>query len=167
MGRDRLWRCALDDPGLADENSTLHRIPLSLAAANLLKDSHGFKTGAFVFPGQRAEKPLSGMALEMLMRRMGVTNAVPHGFRSSFRDWAGDTTDFPRELAEAALSHVVGDAVEQAYRRGDALAKRRDLMNAWASFVEGRGSADNGARAHGEEVEGSGPPHSGTRKSQQ
>jgi len=61
---------------------------------------------------------------------------VPHGFRSSFRDWAGDRTIYPRELAEAALAHIVGDAVEQAYRRGDALEKRRDLMESWSVFID-------------------------------
>jgi integrase len=76
------------------------------------------------------------MALEMLLRRLGVTAATPHGFRSSFRDWAGNETSFPREVAEAALAHAVGDQTEQAYRRGDALAKRRSLMEAWAAYCE-------------------------------
>jgi integrase len=67
---------------------------------------------------------------------MGETGFVPHGFRSSFRDWAGERTHFPRELAEAALAHVVGDETERAYRRGDALEKRRELMEAWAAFCE-------------------------------
>jgi len=61
-----------------------------------------------------------------------------HGFRSAFRDWAGECTDFPREVAEAALAHLVGDAVERAYRRGDALEKRRKLMDAWAGFLDQR-----------------------------
>lgn len=72
--------------------------------------------------------------MEMLLRRMKVDVTV-HGFRSSFRDWVGDRTTFPRELAEAALAHKIGDAVEQAYRRSDALAKRKKLMKAWADFV--------------------------------
>ena len=72
--------------------------------------------------------------MEMVLRRMGVTDATVHGFRSSFRDWAGDQTSFPREVAEAALSHAVGDETELAYRRNDALAKRRKLMDAWARF---------------------------------
>ena len=66
-----------------------------------------------------------------------------HGFRSSFRDWAGNETHFPRELAEAALAHVVGDKAEQAYRRSDALEKRRALMEAWAQCCEPREAADN------------------------
>lgn len=74
------------------------------------------------------------MALTALLRRLEV-NATAHGFRSTFRDWAGDTTSFPREVAEAALAHAVGDATELAYRRGDALEKRRELMDAWDVFV--------------------------------
>jgi integrase len=75
------------------------------------------------------------MALTMLMRRMGEGRFKVHGFRSTFRDWAGDKTNHPREIAEAALSHVVGDAVEQAYRRGNALERRRSLMDDWAAFT--------------------------------
>jgi len=73
------------------------------------------------------------MALEMVLRRMKV-DATVHGFRSAFRDWTGERTAFPREIAEAALAHLVGDEVERAYRRGDALDKRRGLMEAWTSF---------------------------------
>ena len=76
------------------------------------------------------------MALDMLLRRMDVDVTV-HGFRSSFRDWAREETSFPREVAEAALAHTVGNAIERAYRRGDALEKRRRLMDAWAEFVGG------------------------------
>jgi integrase len=75
------------------------------------------------------------MALVMLMRRMGVDQYTVHGFRSSFRDWAGDATQFPRELAEQALAHRVGDETERAYRRSDALGRRRQLMEAWSDFV--------------------------------
>ena len=70
------------------------------------------------------------------LRRAGSENATVHGFRSAFRDWAGNETHFPREVAEAALAHVVGDKAEQAYRRCDALEKRRALMAAWASYIE-------------------------------
>ena len=81
------------------------------------------------------------MALEMVLRRAKINTTV-HGFRSAFRDWTGEQTNFPRELAEAALAHLVGDEVERAYRRRDALEKRRVLMNAWASFC---GSSPGGA----------------------
>jgi integrase len=87
-----------------------------------------------LFPGAKAGRPMSGMAMLMLLRRLKV-DAVPHGFRSSFRDWVGEETDFAGEIAEAALAHVVGDATERAYRRGDALERRRRLMNAWATFA--------------------------------
>ena len=108
-----------------------HRIPLSDHAIAILQEMETAKTGDYVFPGQRPGRPLSGMAFEMLLRRIG-SPFTTHGFRSSFRDWAGNETTFPRELAEYALSHVIGDKAEQAYRRSDALERRRELMDAWA-----------------------------------
>jgi integrase len=113
-----------------------HRIPLSDRALAILEKLAQAKTGEFVFPGQRVGKSLSGMAMEMCLRRMNLDAVTVHGFRSAFRDWAGNETHFPREVAEAALAHVVGDKAEQAYRRGDALEKRRGLMAAWASYCE-------------------------------
>lgn len=117
-----------------------HRVPLSARALAILERLAAARTGEFVFPGQRHGKPLSGMALEMVLRRMKADVTV-HGFRSSFRDWCGEETHFPREVAEAALAHVAGDATERAYRRGDALEKRRALMEAWADYLEGKGAA--------------------------
>jgi integrase len=76
------------------------------------------------------------MAMEMVLRRMKLDGVTVHGFRSAFRDWAGNETHFPREIAEAALAHVVGDKAEQAYRRADALEKRRELMTSWAVYCE-------------------------------
>ena len=90
--------------------------------------------------GRKEERPLSNMSMEMILRRMKIENATMHGFRSSFRDWVGNETDFQREVAEAALAHVVGDAVEQSYRRGDALEKRRALMDAWGEYCERTGT---------------------------
>ncbi len=114
-----------------------HRAPLSDAAMTILKAIAPLQPegdgSAFLFPGQRPNRPLSAMAMEMLLRRQGKDITV-HGFRSSFRDWAAEETSYPREVAEAALAHVVGDATERAYRRGDALEKRRALMEAWASY---------------------------------
>jgi integrase len=75
------------------------------------------------------------MSMAMLLRRMEVAGATVHGFRSSFRDWAGEVTTYPREVAEAALAHAVGSEVERAYRRGDALDKRREMMAEWAGFL--------------------------------
>jgi integrase len=103
----------------------------------------GDADNAFVFPGGKAGKPLSNMAFLMLLRRMGRNDLTAHGFRSSFRDWASERTGFPREVAEMALAHAVGDKVEQAYRRGDLFEKRRRLMEAWAKFCEQPSAARN------------------------
>jgi len=113
-----------------------HRVPLNGRAIEIVKGMGEAKVSEFLFPGQRSGRPLSVMALEMVLRRMSVENTTVHGFRSAFRDWAGNETHFPRELAEHALAHVIGDKAEQAYRRSDALEKRRALMAAWAHFCE-------------------------------
>jgi integrase len=110
-----------------------HRVPLSKRAIAILEGQRAIQpSGASVFQG-RSKRKLSvtalGRPIELLSP--GVTL---HGFRSSFRDWCGEHTNFPREVAEAALAHRMGDAVEQAYRRGDALEKRRKLMEAWAEY---------------------------------
>ena len=122
-------------PATRMKASRQHRIPLSEAAMAVLERVGAAKVCDLVFPG-RGGRPLSNMAMEMLLRRMDV-NFTVHGFRSSFRDWAGNETDFSREVAEAALAHVVGDKAEQAYRRGDALDKRRQLMQSWANYCAG------------------------------
>lgn len=109
-----------------------HRVPLSPIALKLLKALPS--NAEHVFPGKVDAKPMSNIAMEMCLRRLGQDHYTVHGFRSSFRDWAGETTNFPREVAEMALAHQVGSAVERAYRRGDSFAKRRELMNAWAKF---------------------------------
>ena len=111
-----------------------HVVPLSPQVLTILEKAKGFKVSEFVFPGARRGRPLSNMSMNMLMRRMGVENTTVHGFRSSFRDWCGDKTDFSREVAEAALSHKIGNKVEQAYRRRSALEKRTQLMNDWSLF---------------------------------
>jgi integrase len=112
-----------------------HRVPLPTRAVEVLRQMEQNRLSKFVFPGMRSGRPLSVMALEMVLRRMKADVTV-HGFRSAFRDWAGERTHFPREVAEAALAHLVGDAVERAYRRGDALEKRRLLMDAWDEYCE-------------------------------
>jgi integrase len=117
-----------------------HRVPLSDRAVEVLRGMEQVRVSDFVFPGIRHGRPLSVMALEMVLRRM-KQDATVHGFRSGFRDWTGERTSFPREIAEAALAHLVGDAVERAYRRGDALEKRRRLMAAWASYLAGASNA--------------------------
>lgn len=111
-----------------------HRVPLSEKALAIVSSLHQNRTSEFVFPG-RGKKPMSNMALAMLLRDM-VDNVTVHGFRSAFRDWCGEVTHFPRDVAEAALAHRVGDSTEAAYRRGDALEKRRTMMAAWAAHCE-------------------------------
>jgi integrase len=115
-----------------------HRVPLSARALAILQEmqaaSHSDNPDAFVFPGPKPGKPLSNMAFLMLLRRMGQANLTVHGFRSSFRDWAAERTNFPSEVAEMALAHAVGSKVEAAYRRGDLFEKRRRLMQQWATY---------------------------------
>jgi len=113
-----------------------HRVPLSTRAQELLKTLQPVDSDAsgFVFPGLRLGKPLSNMAFLMLLRRIGLAEVTAHGFRSTFRDWVSEQTNFPTELAERALAHVVGDKTEAAYARGDLFQRRKDLMAAWATF---------------------------------
>lgn len=110
-----------------------HRVPLSTAARNVLENLAGTASD-YVFPGQRPGRPLSNMALLMTLKGMGRPDLTTHGFRSTFRDWTAEQTDYPREVAEAALAHAIGDAVEAAYRRGDLFEKRRDLMESWSQY---------------------------------
>jgi integrase len=117
-----------------------HRVPLSSRAMAIAGRMAELRSGDLVFPGQRRGRPVSGMTLARLCSGGGASR---HGFRSAFRDWAGEETSFPRELAEQALAHATGGAVELAYRRGDALEKRRALMEAWASFCEPKAAASN------------------------
>jgi len=126
-------------PPARTKSAREHRVPLSDRAVAILREMDAARDGEYVFPGQRPGRPLSGMAFEMLLRRIGSPYTA-HGFRSAFRDWAGNETHFPRELAEHALAHVIGDKAEQAYRRSDALARRRELMDAWARHCEGEAS---------------------------
>ena len=117
-----------------------HTVPLSNQAVEVLRSLLDTRISDFIFLGMKQKRPLSPMAMEMLLRRMKIGEATVHGFRSSFRDWCGDETTFPREVAEAALAHKVGSNVERAYRRRDALAKRRQLMQAWADYCSGASS---------------------------
>jgi integrase len=114
----------------------IHRVPLSDRAVEIVTKLAEANVSDYVFPGAKAGKPLNGMVMTLLLRRMGRGSITTHGFRSSFRDWCGNETHFPREIAEAALAHATGNSVEQAYRRSDALAKRMSLMQAWAQFCE-------------------------------
>ncbi len=133
----KLWTLPADRMKAGRE----HRVPLSSRAVSILKQLQNPEGSEFVFPGKKPRKPLSSMAIEMVLRRMGIEKATVHGFRSSFRDWAGNVTNFPREVLETALAHVIGDKAEQAYRRSDAIDKRRRLMDAWADYCEPEKSA--------------------------
>jgi integrase len=113
-----------------------HRVPLSPRALAILEEMQAHRAGndGFVFPGGKPGKPLSNMAFLMLLRRMGRDDLTAHGFRATFKTWASERTSFQNEIVEAALAHVVGSKVEQAYRRGDMFEKRRRLMQQWATF---------------------------------
>lgn len=122
-------------PAVRMKTKKIHRVPLSSRALTILERSKLLAGDTpFVFPGQKPNKPISNMAFDMTLRRMEVS-VTAHGFRSSFRDWAAETTNYPNEVAEMALAHVVANRVEAAYRRGDLLEKRRGLMDEWAAFI--------------------------------
>lgn len=119
-----------------------HRVPLSDAALSVLGELPRIEGSPYLFPGARLRRPLSNMALLQLMRGMGYGaqgekgHYVPHGFRSSFRDWSGEVSTFPRDVAEMALAHTIANKVEAAYRRGDLFAKRRKMMQDWADYLD-------------------------------
>ena len=132
--RSALWTI----PARRMKSGRVHRVPLSDRAVAIIRQLAKMRSGEFVFPGRKADRPLGKMSMATVLRRLNIADATIHGFRSSFRDWVGNETHFPREVAEAALAHVVGDAAEQAYRRGDALEKRRALMEEWADYCDGK-----------------------------
>lgn len=109
-----------------------HRIPLSTRALEIIQPLHNIRQSDYVFPGQKEGKLLTNMAMLELLRRMGRTGLTVHGFRSSFRDWASESTSFPRDVCEMALAHAIPNQAEAAYRRGDLIEKRRSLMEEWA-----------------------------------
>src|SRR5579862_1640258 len=113
-----------------------HRVPLSRPATHILTQMAEVRQGDLVFPGPKKDKPLSSMALLAVLDRMGRRDITAHGFRSTFRDWAAERTNFPRDVAEMALAHAIADKVEAAYRRGDLFEKRQKLMQAWAKHCE-------------------------------
>jgi integrase len=115
-----------------------HRVPLSMGATEVLSNALTLRTtndpDEFVFPGAKSDKPLSSMAMLMLLRRMGRGDLTVHGFRSTFRDWCAEDASYAGDLAEMALAHTLRDKTEAAYRRGDMLQKRRQMMEDWAAF---------------------------------
>jgi integrase len=111
-----------------------HTVPLSAQAIAVIEKMKSIQTSENVFAGRGKGGRVSQKIMGQVLARLGVEGTTVHGFRSSFRDWAGNETVTPREVAEAALAHIVGDQAEQAYRRSDALDKRRRLMAQWADF---------------------------------
>lgn len=126
----RLWTV----PAERMKGGKEHRVPLTDEMLAILEPLKAMAS-TYVFEGQKRHKPLSNMSMLMLLRRMGREGFTVHGFRSSFRDWASEAANAPRELAEAALAHQVGNDVERAYARSDLLERRRDLMERWSGFV--------------------------------
>ncbi|MEW5251658.1 tyrosine-type recombinase/integrase [Microbulbifer sp. 2201CG32-9] len=113
----------------------MHRVPLASPVVALLKSLPRIDDNPYLFPGQRKGRPLSNMAMLMALRRMERNELTVHGFRSTFRDWAGEATPHPRDVCEQALAHSLGDSVEAAYRRGDLFEKRKSLMSDWATYA--------------------------------
>lgn len=133
---NRLWTI----PGERMKAGRPHRVPLSGAVLKLLD---GIKGKGYVFPGAREGRPLSNMAMTMVLRRLEHPELTVHGFRSTFRDWCAEETHYPNIVAEQALAHTVGDKVEAAYRRGDLLDKRRAMMEDWATYCASSNTSDN------------------------
>jgi len=113
-----------------------HRVPLSKPVLDILQRMAALRISDYVFPGAKQNRPLSNMAMLELLKRMGRKGITVHGFRSTFRDWTAELTAYPREVAEMALAHTVGNDVEEAYRRGDLLMKRHKLMADWAAYCD-------------------------------
>jgi integrase len=122
-------------PGERMKMGIEHTVTLSDAAVAIVRELWPDSPDDFIFDGAKRGAHLSNMAMLRLLQVIMGRKETVHGFRSSFRDWAGDATDYPRELAEMALAHAVGDAVEQAYRRGRAIEKRRPLLDDWAQYL--------------------------------
>lgn len=134
--QERLWIC----PAARMKTSEEHRVSLTdqmLAIIQPLRDMQS----EYVFEGQKRHQPLSNMSMLMLLRRMKVEGVTVHGFRSTFRDWAAEEANAPREVAEKSLAHTVGSDVERAYARSDLLEKRRDLMRLWSQYVTSRSTS--------------------------
>ncbi len=130
----RVWMIPAERMKMSRE----HRVPLCGAAIAILEALPKHETSNYIFPGRKTRNPMSNMTMTGVLRKLGTGEYTVHGFRSSFRDWAGDETTFPREILEHALAHEVGDDTEQSYRRKDALERRRVLMETWQAFLDGK-----------------------------
>ncbi|WP_413717390.1 tyrosine-type recombinase/integrase [Silicimonas sp. MF1-12-2] len=133
----RLWTV----PAERMKGGKAHRVPLTDETLRILEPLKAMKS-EYVFEGQKRHSPLSNMSMLMLLRRMDANGFTVHGFRSSFRDWAAEAANAPREIAEAALAHQVGSDVERAYARSDLLERRRRLMTDWTDFVQDTGRGE-------------------------
>jgi len=122
-------------PATRIKSARAHRVPLVPRAVEIIREASAASNSDYIFGGHRHGRPLSPTAVTMTLKRLAA-DATVHGFRSSFADWRGDATHFSRELAEAALAHLIGDEVERAYRRGDALERRREMMEEWTAFID-------------------------------
>ena len=130
-------------PGERMKAGVDHRVPLSPRCIAILARARALVNGSgYVFPGRATAKPLSNMAFLMALRRMHRDDITTHGFRSSFRDWAAEQTNFPRAVCEAALAHTLRDKTEAAYHRTDLFERRRELMTAWAAFATDAGKVE-------------------------
>jgi integrase len=127
---DKAWTIPAD----RTKSDKEHHVPISPNAIEVLEGMRDVRQSDYIFPGNRAKSPLSNMAFLQLLKRMDRGDLTAHGFRSSFRDWAAERTNYPNEVAEMALAHAIGDKVEAAYRRGDLFEKRRKMMDAWADY---------------------------------
>lgn len=139
---DATWTIAAERMKAGKE----HRVPLSNRAIALLKrmETAPDASETYIFPGGKSGRPLSNMAMAELLKRMGHDDITVHGFRSTFRDWAAERTNFPNEVVEMALAHAIGDKTEAAYRRGDLFEKRRRLMAEWAKYCSTPAAAKRG-----------------------
>ena len=128
-----VWTCPPERMKAGEE----HRVPITSAMFAIIEPLRALESD-YVFEGQKRHQPLSNMAMLMLLRRMKVEDVTVHGFRSTFRDWASEVANAPRELAEMSLSHNIGSKVERAYARSDLLERRRGLVAQWSNFVTGQ-----------------------------
>jgi integrase len=143
---EKLWTVPPDRAGtkMMEDDPRPRRVPLSDRAIKILKALPRENGNPYLFIGGNVGKPLSNMAMLELMRDMRP-GFVPHGLRSTFKDWCAETTNYPNEVSEAALWHAVADKVEAAYRRGDLFEKRRRLMAEWSKYCTGQGATKRGS----------------------
>lgn len=128
---EKIWTIPAERMKAAKE----HRVPLSDRYCAILEHMKKYSSN-YIFPGRNKGRPLSNMAFTMLLRRLGFDHITMHGFRSTFRDWASEVTHHSSQVAEMALAHTIGNAVEAAYRLGDLFEKRRLLMADWADYID-------------------------------